>query len=62
MAVRQWFQVTNSSPSDPFFVKPSLEKSLAAFDMFVLYDQRGDLDEVSCILIADEVHSNTRIQ
>lgn len=62
MAVRQWFQVSNSSPSDPFFVKPSLEKSLAAFDMFVLYDQRGDLDEVSRILVATDVHSDTRIQ
>ncbi|KAJ3481262.1 hypothetical protein NLG97_g7867 [Lecanicillium saksenae] len=50
IAVQQWFQVTNSNPTDPFYTKPSLEKSLAAFDLFVLHDQRGDLDETSQLL------------
>ncbi|KAJ6783996.1 hypothetical protein PWT90_06907 [Aphanocladium album] len=52
IAVQQWFQVTNSNPTDPFYKKPSLEKSLAAFDLFVLHDQRGDLNEVGQIALS----------
>lgn len=46
IAVQQWFQVSNSNSTDPFNIQPSLEKSLAAFDLFVLHDQPGDLNEV----------------
>ena len=30
--------------------RPSLEKALAAFDMFVLQDQPGDVDEVCSLM------------
>ncbi|KAF1737095.1 hypothetical protein CRV24_002710 [Beauveria bassiana] len=46
IAVHQWFQVSNSRQSDPLNMRVSLEHSLAAFDLFVLHDQRGDLTEV----------------
>ncbi|KGQ10633.1 hypothetical protein BB8028_0002g09780 [Beauveria bassiana] len=50
IAVHQWFQVSNSRQSDPLNMRVSLEHSLAAFDLFVLHDQRGDLTETSQLL------------
>ncbi|ATY64716.1 Cyclin-like F-box [Cordyceps militaris] len=50
LAIQQWFQLSNSEPTDPLNTRPSLEKSLAAFDLFVLHDERGDLNETSQLL------------
>ena len=42
MAIREWSRIQNLSDA-------SLERGLAAYDMFVLHDGVGDFDEVYCI-------------
>lgn len=47
-AVREWQRVRDSPRDDPEAMRSRLlERSLTAFDMFVLYDDVGDIDEVS---------------
>lgn len=40
MAIQEWVRLKDGQPVP-------LEKSLAAFDQFVLHDREGDLEEVS---------------
>ncbi|OAA73649.1 Cyclin-like F-box [Cordyceps fumosorosea ARSEF 2679] len=46
IAIQQWFQVHYPDPMYPLDTQTRVERSLAAFDLFVLHDQHGDIDEV----------------
>ncbi len=44
IAVQEWSKLRESYASFD-----NLDGSLAAFDMFVLHDDKGDMDDVSCM-------------
>ncbi|KAI5466479.1 Transglutaminase-like superfamily-domain-containing protein [Mariannaea sp. PMI_226] len=51
LAIEEWHRTTTSGHTDAeHFPDNTLERMLGAFDMFVLHDQPGDLDDISRML------------
>ncbi|KAF5677218.1 hypothetical protein FHETE_1730 [Fusarium heterosporum] len=49
LAVDEWYKLANTGPSRQYETV-SLERALGAFDLFVLHDRPGDLDDIGHIL------------
>lgn len=50
VAIKEWrdLRAGYETMASPRPRERLLERALGAFDLFVLYDQQGDLDDVSC--------------
>lgn len=49
IAIEEWYRLgLDRDPLEAQVASRRLERALGAFDMFVLHDQPGDLDDVRC--------------
>lgn len=61
MAIEEWRKLRDENePSRPLVTGAQLERALGAFDMFVLHDQPGDLDDASILLSSQPRCSNKK--
>lgn len=59
-AIQEWDSLMQSPQlSDPWLESKQLERALGAFDLFVLHDQPGDLDDITRML--DEIATSFRL-